>query len=125
MMAYHVIRTINGRRYRYLQRSVREGRKVRSEYVYLGPVDDEPQSFTEELKNMVRTSYEFTEEQERQQFAQQQAEYAQCDRVNELLTAETITLQGINEIADAQAEKSPAGEGEASATGAGGSEGAQ
>jgi hypothetical protein len=37
-MAYIVIKTINGRRYRYLQRSYRVGKKVRTESRYLGPV---------------------------------------------------------------------------------------
>lgn len=38
-MAYIVIKTIRGRRYRYLQRSWREGRKVRTESKYLGVAD--------------------------------------------------------------------------------------
>lgn len=38
-MAYIVIRTINGRRYRYLQISYREGKKVRTIAQYLGPAD--------------------------------------------------------------------------------------
>jgi hypothetical protein len=32
------IRTINGRQYRYLQWSVREGKRVRTKSIYLGPV---------------------------------------------------------------------------------------
>jgi hypothetical protein len=38
-MAYIVIKTINGRQYRYQQRTYREGGKVRTESIYLGPVD--------------------------------------------------------------------------------------
>jgi hypothetical protein len=38
-MSYVVIKTINGRRYRYLQRSYRVGKKVRTESLYLGPAD--------------------------------------------------------------------------------------
>jgi hypothetical protein len=37
-MAYVVIKTINGRQYRYEQRSWREGKRVRTESRYLGPV---------------------------------------------------------------------------------------
>ncbi len=38
-MAYVVIKTIKGRRYRYLQRTYRAGSNVRTETIYLGPVD--------------------------------------------------------------------------------------
>ena len=38
-MSTVVIKTIKGRRYRYLQRSYRDGGKVRTESLYLGPVD--------------------------------------------------------------------------------------
>lgn len=39
-MAYVVIKTIKGRRYAYEQRSYREGKRVRTESRYLGPVGD-------------------------------------------------------------------------------------
>ena len=38
-MAYIVIKSIKGRQYRYQQRSYRQGGKVRTETIYLGPVD--------------------------------------------------------------------------------------
>jgi hypothetical protein len=38
-MAFIVIKTIKGRQYRYQQRTYREGGKVRTETIYLGPVD--------------------------------------------------------------------------------------
>lgn len=38
-MAYLVIRTVNGRQYRYLQVSYRDGRKVKTVSRYLGPVE--------------------------------------------------------------------------------------
>ena len=38
-MAYIVIKTIKGRQYQYLQRTYRQGGKVRTETVYLGPVN--------------------------------------------------------------------------------------
>jgi len=37
-MAYMVVRTIKGRQYRYLQRSYRAGKKVKTVSEYLGPV---------------------------------------------------------------------------------------
>jgi hypothetical protein len=37
-MAYIVVRTIKGRQYRYLQRSYRAGKKVKTVSEYLGPV---------------------------------------------------------------------------------------
>jgi len=37
-MAYIVVKTIKGRQYRYQQRSYREGGRVRTESIYLGPV---------------------------------------------------------------------------------------
>lgn len=40
-MAYIVIKTINGRQYRYEQRSWREGKRVRTQSRYLGPVSEE------------------------------------------------------------------------------------
>jgi hypothetical protein len=38
-MAYIVIKTIKGRQYRYQQRTYRQDGKVRTETIYLGPVD--------------------------------------------------------------------------------------
>jgi hypothetical protein len=37
---YRVIKTVKGRRYEYLQRSWREGKKVRTESRYIGPAGD-------------------------------------------------------------------------------------
>lgn len=41
-MAYIVTKTIKGRDYRYLQRSYRDGGRVRTQSVYLGPANGEP-----------------------------------------------------------------------------------
>jgi len=41
-MSYIVIKTINGRQYRYLQTSYRVGKRVRTKSVYLGPVGGTP-----------------------------------------------------------------------------------
>lgn len=38
-MSYIVVKTIKGRQYRYEQRTYREGGKVRTKAIYLGPVD--------------------------------------------------------------------------------------
>ena len=38
-MAYDVIKTVKGRQYRYLQESYRDGGKVKTRSIYLGPVD--------------------------------------------------------------------------------------
>jgi hypothetical protein len=38
-MSYEVIKTIGGRRYRYLQKTYRVGGKVKTKSIYLGPVD--------------------------------------------------------------------------------------
>lgn len=38
-MSSVVIKTIKGRQYRYLQRSYRDGRRVRTESIYLGPIE--------------------------------------------------------------------------------------
>ena len=38
-MSYIVFKTVNGRRYLYLQRTYRQGGRVRTESRYLGPVD--------------------------------------------------------------------------------------
>lgn len=41
-MSYVVVKTIKKRRYRYLQRSYRVGKKVRTMSLYLGPEDGPP-----------------------------------------------------------------------------------
>ena len=45
-MSYVVIKTIKGRRYRYLQTSWREGRRVRTKSVCLGPLDGAARTVT-------------------------------------------------------------------------------
>src|SRR5215213_9120866 len=37
---YRVVKTIKGHRYEYLQRTWREGKKVRTESRYIGPADE-------------------------------------------------------------------------------------
>lgn len=55
-MAYIVIKTIKGRQYRYQQRTYREGGKVRTESIYLGPVGG-----TAKRKGLLRRLGEFVE----------------------------------------------------------------
>jgi len=38
-MAYRVVKTVKGRRYIYEQRTWREGKRVRTESIYIGPAD--------------------------------------------------------------------------------------
>src|SRR5438477_11523915 len=52
-MAYIVIKTIKGRQYQYRQRSYREGGRVRTESIYLGPVAA--------LRSLVRNVADFIE----------------------------------------------------------------
>jgi uncharacterized protein YeeX (DUF496 family) len=41
-MTYRVIKTVKGRRYMYEQRTWREGKRVRTESRYIGPLDGAP-----------------------------------------------------------------------------------
>jgi hypothetical protein len=56
-MAFTRIRTIKGRQYRYLEERWREGGKVRSRSISLGPTDDGPQPGF--LKRLFPPSYGF------------------------------------------------------------------
>jgi DUF1680 family protein len=56
---YVVIKTVKGRRYRYLQRSWREGSRVRTQTEYLGPVDNQPKrrrSLGQKIGDLIRTN---------------------------------------------------------------------
>jgi hypothetical protein len=102
-----------------------DGRKRRGVTDFLNDVADA-------VKDAVRSpAYELTAAQEIEHLEKTAAEYAEQERVNDLLTAETISLESITEIADMQADttsdakESPAGESGEVAAGAGGNEGAQ
>src|ERR1051326_442648 len=41
-MPYRVIKTVKGRRYIYVQRTWGEGKRVRTESIYIGPADGGP-----------------------------------------------------------------------------------
>jgi hypothetical protein len=73
-MSYQVIKTINGRQYRYLQTSYRVGKKVKTKCVYLGPVSGNGTPF-------VAYSPAFDEKREMaMQEAQRAAEKARQER---------------------------------------------
>jgi hypothetical protein len=107
-VSYTVIKTINGRRYRYQQETYRQNGKVRTRSVYLGPVDGERRKgrITEFLQELVRKdenrNFE-TEEQAKVRVAAEDKERAKQAHINELLTAPMISLDAINEIAAARA----------------------
>ena len=58
-----------------------------------------------------------TEAQERERVAIEDAERARNDRVNDLLTADTISLDAVDEITDMQADAQNEGEPEGSPDG--------
>jgi hypothetical protein len=77
---------------------------------------------TEFLRDMVRKKNRDddrgeTESQVRERVAIEDAERARNDRVNDLLTADTISLDAVNEIADMQADAQNEGEPEGSPDG--------
>jgi hypothetical protein len=114
-MTYTVIKTINGRRYRYLQETYRQNGKVRTRNVYLGPVDGELRrkrgvtAFIQELVRKPDRNFE-TEAQARVRVAREDRERAKQARINDLLTAPTISLDAINEIANSQVPGETMGE---------------
>jgi len=108
-MTYEVIRTIGGRRYRYSQETYRESGKVRTRNVYLGPVDGgvrRRRGVTGFLQDLVRKKERDdigeTEIQARERVAGEDRERARHSRSNDLLTAPTISLDAIGEIAASQ-----------------------
>jgi hypothetical protein len=108
METYTVIKTINGRRYRYSQKTWREGGRVRTKSVYLGPVDGDARrkgGVTEFLRAQVRKSDKVVESetQIQERIAAEDRDRAKQDRINDQLTAPTISMAAISEIASAQA----------------------
>jgi len=165
MSWYIVIKTINGRRYRYRQRTWREGGRMRTKSEYIGPVGEDNRGarsrvdheqatasgrhpdlehpsagqgigtemtsprirrrangVSEFLKELVRKRDRAedigeTETQARERVAIEDAERAKDARVNELLTAPTISLDAVEEIAGMQAGAQNEGESEDSPEG--------
>ena len=113
MESYTVIKTINGRRYRYSQRTWREGGRVRTKSVYLGPADGDARrkkGVNGFLQGLVRRSDRVVESEEQIQarIATEDREYAKQDRINDMLTAPTISVDAISEIAEAQSTSATA-----------------
>ena len=137
MSSYVVIKTINGRQYRYRQETWREGGRMRTRSKYLGAVEGADTSresdasvgsgvpaalgqgterayvprrrrkagVTEFLRDLVRVKERAddigeAEVEMRERVAREEQAYARNDRVTELLSGDTISLDAINEIAD-------------------------
>jgi len=120
-MPYEVIKTINGRQYRYEQETYRENGKVRTRSTYIGPVDGGRRrkgltGFLQELvrKKDRRVDMGETEAEASARVAREDAERAKDARVNELLTASSISLEGIAEIAEKQSVAANASSSESS-----------
>ena len=117
---YEVIKTIGGRRYRYLQRSYRENGRVRTQSRYLGPVDGvaggtqggdkrkrRVKAAIDALAGLAKRGPEFeTATALQRRMTDETAARAKQDRINDLLTAPTISLASISEIAAAQSDAS-------------------
>lgn len=103
-MAYEVIKTIGGRQYRYLQETHRENGRVRTRNIYLGPVDGGVRrrrgvnGFLQELLRKKAPYNCETEAQARERMAREDRERAKQARINELLTAPSISLEALKEV---------------------------
>jgi hypothetical protein len=120
---YEVIKTINGIGYRYQQETYRENGKVRTRSTYIGPVDGgrRKKGLTAALRELVkkkdrREDIGETQAEASARVAREDAERAKNERANELLTAPSISLGAIGEIAASQAETATAEAAEASSS---------
>jgi hypothetical protein len=112
---YEVIKTINGRQYRYEQETYRENGRVRTRSTYIGPVDGGRRK-----KGLTGLLQELVKKKDRREdmgesaaeasvrVAREDAERAKNERVNDLLTAPNISLGALSEIAASQAETATA-----------------
>jgi hypothetical protein len=110
-MPYVVVKTINGREYRYEQETYREGGKVRTRSTYIGPVDGgrRKKGLTAAVRALVkkkdrREDIGESPAEVSARVAREDAERAKNDRINDLLTASSISLGAIGEIAASQSE---------------------
>ena len=108
-MPYVVVKNINGRQYRYEQETYREGDKVRTRSTYIGPVDGGRRKkgvtgFLQELvkKKDRREDHGESEDEARARVAREDAQRTKDARVKDLLTAPSISLDGIAEISASQ-----------------------
>jgi hypothetical protein len=61
-MSYIVIKNVKGRKYRYRQRTYREGGRVKTESIYLGPVDGTPSpGVLNRLNDFLHANFEGTQ----------------------------------------------------------------
>ena len=107
---YEVIKTINGIGYRYQQETYRENGRVKTRSVYIGPVDGgrrKKGKLTEFVRELVkkkdrREDHGESEAEANARVAREDAQRAKDDRVNDLLTAPSISLEGIAEVSASQ-----------------------
>jgi hypothetical protein len=116
-MAHEIVRTINGRQYRYLEESYRVPgvRTPRKRSTYLGPVDPvyaggerkRKKGIFGVIDDLVRKKRDWNREieppaQERERISSENRERERTDRNNDLLTGESISLAELAEVASSQ-----------------------
>src|SRR5271170_4614458 len=111
-MAHEVIRTVNGRQYRYLEESYRVPglRTPRKRSTYLGPVEGErkrKRGIFGVIDDLVRKKHdwEYTKErphEEKERIAHEDKERERTARNNDLLSGKSITLAELAEVAETQ-----------------------
>ena len=109
---YEIIKTINGIGYRYQQETYRENGRVKTRSVYIGPVDGGRRKrgkLTEFVRELVkkkdrREDIGESDAEASARVAREDAQRAKDARVNDLLTAPSISLEGIAEVAEKQSE---------------------
>lgn len=109
---YEIIKTINGIGYRYQQETYRENWRVKTRSVYIGPVDGGRRKrgkLTEFVRELVkkkdrREDIGESDAEASARVAREDAQRAKDARVNDLLTAPSISLEGIAEVAEKQSE---------------------
>jgi hypothetical protein len=132
---HEVIRTINGRQYRYLEESYRVPglRTPPKRSTYLGPVepayDDvgghkRQRGMFGAIDELVRKKWDWehedeTPEQERERIAVEEKERERTSRSNDLLTARSIGLEELAEVAASQKGEARSAESEKAAEGSG------
>lgn len=108
-MAYEVIKTVKGKKYRYRQTSFRQGGKVRTKSVYLGPVSAIATFIGDQIR---RQTFGLDEDAANRQFNEREARDA-ADRqakVDQLHASYGLRLPGEEPAEQSQtdaAEKAP------------------
>jgi len=110
---HEVIRTINGRQYRYLEESYRVPglRTPRKRSTYLGPVEPVERKrkvgIFGVIDDLVRKKHDWEYEkekphEEKERIAREDAERERTARNNDLLSGKSITLAELAEVAETQ-----------------------